>query len=81
MLLLKVDEVLIAIPSASKGTLRALLKEIENYSIKVRILPGLSLAQGKVLASELKEVYTRSLGRSEVDANQELLNKMLKKRL
>ena len=49
-LLKKVDEVLIAIPSASRSSLRALLKEIENYSIKVRILPGLSeLAQGKVL--------------------------------
>ena len=44
----KIDEVLIAIPSASKSTLRKLLEEIENYSIKVRILPGLSeLAQGK----------------------------------
>jgi FlaA1/EpsC-like NDP-sugar epimerase len=38
----KVDEVLIAMPSASKSTLRSLLKEIENYSVKVRILPGLA---------------------------------------
>ena len=44
-------------PSASKSTLRSLLKEIENYSVKVRILPGLAeLAEGKVLVSELKEV-------------------------
>ena len=79
----KVDEVLIAIPSASKSSLRALLKEIENFSIKVRILPGLSeLAQGKVLVSELKEIDVSDLlGRLEVDANQELLNKNIKNKV
>ena len=79
----KVDEVLIAIPSASRSTLRASLKEIEHYSIKVRILPGLSeLAQGKVLVSELKEVDIPDLlGRSEVEANQELLNKNIKDKI
>ena len=73
----KVDEVLIAIPSASRSILRELLKEIEQYSVKVRILPGLAeLAQGKVLVSELKEVdITDLLGRYEVEANQELLDK------
>ncbi len=73
----KIDEVLIAIPSASKSTLRKLLEEIENYSIKVRILPGLSeLAQGKVLVSELKEVNLQDLlGRFEIEANQILINK------
>ena len=73
----KVDEVLIAMPSASKLTLRSLLKEIENYSVKVRILPGLAeLAEGKVLVSELKEVdISDLLGRLEVEANQDLINK------
>ena len=76
----RVDEVLIAMPSASKSTLRALLKEIENYSVKVRILPGLAeLAQGKVLVSELKEVdISDLLGRYEVEANQDLINKNIK---
>lgn len=73
----KVDEVLIAIPSASKSVLRNLLEEINNYSIKVRILPGLTeLAQGKVLVSELKEVNIPDLlGRFEIEANQGLINK------
>ena len=73
----KVDEVLIAIPSASRSILRELLREVEEYSVKVRILPGLAeLAQGKVLVSELKEVdITDLLGRYEVEANQELLDK------
>jgi len=73
----KVDEVLIAMPSASKSILRSLLKEIENYSVKVRILPGLAeLAEGKVLVSELKEVdISDLLGRKEAEANQDLINK------
>ncbi len=76
----KVDEVLIAIPSASRSILKELLKEIEDYSIKVRILPGLAeLAQGKVLVSELKEVdITDLLGRYEVEADQALLDKNIK---
>ena len=79
----KVDEVLIAMPSASKSVLRSLLKEIEDYAVKVRILPGLAeLAQGKVLVSELKEVdISDLLGRLEVDANQELLNKNIKEKV
>ena len=73
----KIDEVLIAIPSSSKSVLRSLLEEIENYSIKVRILPGLTeLAQGKVLVSELKEVNISDiLGRLEIEASQALINK------
>ena len=71
-----IDEVLIAMPSASKSTLRNLLREIENYSVKVRILPGLAeLALGKVSVSELKEVeVTDLLGRNEVSPNNDLLS-------
>ncbi len=73
----QIDEVLIAIPSAPKSVLRNLLEEIKNFSIKVRILPGLTdLAQGKVLVSELKEIDSSDLlGRYEVEANQALINK------
>lgn len=73
----QIDEVLIAIPSAPKSVLRELLEEIKNFSIKVRILPGLTdLAQGKVLVSELKEIDSSDLlGRYEVEANKDLINK------
>ena len=73
----KVDEVLIAMPSASKNTLRTLLKEIEKYSIKVRILPGFAeLAQGKITVSELKEIdIIDLLGRTEIEAERDLINK------
>ncbi len=79
----KIDEVLIAMPSASKSTLRSLLKEIERFSIKVRILPGLAeLAQGKVLVSELKEVdISDLLGRYEVEANQSLINRNIQNKV
>jgi FlaA1/EpsC-like NDP-sugar epimerase len=60
-----------------KKTLSKLLKDIEKHSVKVRILPGLAeLAQGKISVSELKEVeITDLLGRYEVEANLELLNR------
>lgn len=79
----RVDEVLIAMPSASKSSLRALLREIEKYSVKVRILPGLAeLAQGKVLVSELKGVdISDLLGRLEVEANQALLDRNIENKV
>tara|TARA_B100001758_G_scaffold239879_1_gene244724 strand:+ start:2881 stop:4812 length:1932 start_codon:yes stop_codon:yes gene_type:complete len=79
----KVDEVLIAMPSVSRSALRSLLKEIEVYSVRVRILPGLAeLAQGKVLVSELKAVDTVDLlGRSEVEADPDLLHKNIKNKV
>ena len=65
---------MLAIPSASKSVLRKLLEEMEDYSVKVRILPGLAaLAQGKVLVSELKEVNISDLlGRYEIEAKPDL---------
>ncbi len=78
-----VHEVLIAMPSVSKSVLKRLLKEIEGYQIKVRILPGLSeLAQGKVAVSELKEVEILDLlGRLEVDSNKHLIDQNIKDKI
>ncbi len=76
----KVDEVLIAMPSLPKSKLKFILRDIEQFSLKVRILPGLAeLAEGKVLVSELKEVDIEDLlGRIEVEANQNLINRNIK---
>ncbi len=73
----KIDEVLIAMPSASKSNLQSLLKEIEKFSVKVRILPGVAeIAQGRISVSELKEVDVSDLlGRQEVEPNQTLINR------
>lgn len=79
----QVDEVLIAMPSVSRSSLRNLLKEIEEFTVKVRILPGLAeLAQGKISVSELKEIDILDLlGRHEVEANQTLINKNIKNKV
>ena len=76
----KVDEVLIAMPSVSRASLQSLLKEIEQYAIKVRILPGVAeLAQGKVSVTELKEVdISDLLGRVEVSPDLNLIEKNIK---
>ena len=73
----KIDEVLIAMPSASRSTLRTLLREIEEFSVKVRILPGVAaLAQGEVAVSELKEVdISDLLGRQEVEPDKLLFKR------
>lgn len=79
----RVDEVLIAMPSASKNTLRNLLTEIEKFSVKVRILPGFAeLAQGKVSVAELKEVDIADLlERHEVEPHKELISRNIEKKV
>ena len=75
-----IDEVLVAMPSAPRQVLSDLLKEIENYSIKVRILPGVAeLAQGKIAVSSLKEVAPEDLlGRVQVQPEKNLIEKNIK---
>lgn len=72
-----IDEVLIAMPSSSKSNLQNLLREIEKFSVKVRVLPGVAeLALGKISVSELKEVETSDLlGRQEVEPNKKLIDR------
>lgn len=79
----KVNEVLLAMPSAPKAILVGLLKEIEELSVRVRILPGLAeLAQGKVSVSELKEVdYSDLLGREPVEPDTSLIKKNIENKV
>ena len=74
---LKVDEVLIAMPSVSRTKRLAIIGKLEPYSVLVRILPGVSeLAQGKVNIGDLREVSIKDLlGRESIDPNKELLGK------
>jgi len=74
---LKVDEVLIAMPSASRTKRLDIINALETYPILVRILPGVAeLAQGKVSIGDLREVSIKDLlGRDTVEANKELLGK------
>ncbi len=72
-----IDEVLIAMPSLPRSRLGLLLREIEELSVKVRILPGVAeMAQGKVTTSSLKEIdYTDLLGREEASPEKILIKR------
>ena len=74
---LKVDEVLIAMPSASRTKRLAIINVLEPYPVVVRMLPGVSeLAEGKVNIGDLRKVSIKDLlGRDTVEPNKELLGK------
>ena len=72
---LKVDEILIAMPSVSRTKRQSILNKLEQYPVIVRILPGMSeLAQGKVSIGDLRKVSIKDLlGRNIAEPNIELL--------
>ena len=74
---LKIDEVLIAMPSASRTRRLDIINILEPYPVLVRMLPGVAeLAEGKVSIGDLREVSIKDLlGRDSVEANKELLGK------
>ena len=74
---LKVQEVLIAIPSASRSDRFSIIDKLERYPVVVRMLPGLTdIAQGKVKIDDLLQVSIKDLlGRESVDPNENLLGK------
>jgi FlaA1/EpsC-like NDP-sugar epimerase len=74
---LGVDEVLIAMPSASRARRLEIINALEPYPVLVRMLPGVAeLAEGKVSIGDLREVNIKDLlGRDTVEANRALLGK------
>jgi FlaA1/EpsC-like NDP-sugar epimerase len=74
---LKVDEVLIAMPSASRTKRLDIINTLESYPVLVRMLPGVAeLAEGKVSIGDLREVSIKDLlGRESVEANKDLLGR------
>jgi FlaA1/EpsC-like NDP-sugar epimerase len=66
----KIDEVLIALPTARRSVRRAIVERIRHYKsgVRVRVLPTLSqIASGRVSISDLREVQIEELlGRDEV---------------
>ena len=74
---LKVEEILLAIPSASRSKRVSIINALEPYSVNVRMLPGVSeLAKGKISVGDLREVSMDDLlGRDSVQSNKKLLGK------
>ena len=73
----KVDEVLIAMPSASRSDRFNIIDKLERHPVMVRTLPGLTeIAQGKVKIDDLLQVSIKDLlGRKSVEPNEMLLGK------
>ena len=66
-----VDEIIIAIPSASRATLRPILEICKETGCHMRILPGMyQLINGEVNVSKLREVQIEDLlGRDPIEVN------------
>lgn len=75
-----VQDVLLALPSASRSRRRQIITLLEAYPVHVRTLPGLSaLAQGEVKIEDVSEVEIDDLlGRAVVPPNLELLDANIK---
>jgi len=78
--MLKVDEVLIAMPSASRTKRLDIINRLEPYPVFVRILPGVSeLAQGKIKVEHLRTVGVNDLlGREPIKPDKFLLQENTK---
>lgn len=74
---LRLEEVLIAMPSASRSRRREVINRLEPFKVHVRSLPGFTqLVDGQVSISDIREVDIADLlGRDAVPPVQELLQK------
>jgi len=69
------QEILLAVPSASRGRRREILGFLERFPLHVRSVPGfMDLASGRVKVDDIQEVDIADLlGRDSVPAQEELL--------
>ena len=74
------QEVLLAIPSSSRGRRREILGLLEGFPLHVRSVPGfMDLASGRVKVDDIQEVDIGDLlGRDAVPAQAELLERCIK---
>ncbi|XKY16388.1 polysaccharide biosynthesis protein [Stutzerimonas stutzeri] len=74
------DEILLAIPSASRARRREVLEMLENYPLHVRSVPGfMDLASGRVKVEDIQEVDIADLlGRDAVPPQQALFEKCIR---
>ena len=72
---MKIEEVLLAIPSASREKKNEIVNSLESYPVMVRTVPGISeLAQGNLKIDDLLAVKIDDLlGRNLVPPNQNYL--------
>ncbi|WP_119139777.1 polysaccharide biosynthesis protein [Pseudomonas reidholzensis] len=77
---IEIQEVLLAIPSASRARRREILGTLEGFPLHVRSVPGfMDLASGRVQVDDIQEVDIADLlGRDAVPAQQDLLARCIK---
>jgi len=73
----EVEQILLAIPSASHQRRREIIDFLEPLSLKIKTLPGMSeLVSGQVTTNDIKEVEIEDLlGREPIPADKELMQK------
>lgn len=77
---IKIDEVLVAIPSISRSCRAELINKLKPFPIQVRTLPGFfELAQGKVNIDDIRKVNIADLlGRDAIEPDKTLLGANIK---
>ena len=80
---LAIDDLLLAIPSASRARRHQILEELRSSKATIRTLPGLmDLAHGRVTVNDLRELDIEDiLGRDVVSPNQLLLGKNIAQKI
>ncbi|MFZ5968932.1 MAG: polysaccharide biosynthesis protein [Bacillota bacterium] len=73
---MRIDEIVIAIPSASRGELREIVEECSKTKCKLKIVPGMfELIDGKVTIKEIRDVEIEDLlGRDPVSVDLEAMS-------
>ena len=77
------DEILLAIPSASRARRREVLEMLEHFPLHVRSVPGfMDLASGKVKVEDIQEVDIADLlGRDAVPPQQALFERCIRRKV
>lgn len=80
ILLLDIDEVFLAIPSASHTRRKRVIQQLEKYPVHIKTLPNLrDVADGKIKLEDIKEVDLEDLlGRDSVLPDKELFDACIK---
>lgn len=76
----KVEEIILAIPSADVGTKRIIINICKNTNAKLKTLPGIyEIIDSKVSVNKIRDVNIEDLlGREEVRLNNDNINKYIK---
>lgn len=76
----RIDEIIIAIPSANKKEIKDIVDECKHTKAKIRIVPGIyELIDGTVTIKSIRDIDIKDiLGRDEVDLNVSAISDYLK---